>query len=176
MFSDIPLVCSKCLNNKKYVTFIKMNNLKKCAISGLNFFPFSINVNKYCIKTIICKEIAILKLICQVCLLNLTHHNKIIKKLRKRSHVSTKITKPNKKTFTAFFRINNCNNEFERLYNKHKLFRLSTLKVNYKYGIEYLSLTSSNQKGKLNILFGNKKFQFFNLKYFIKAFHSLVLK
>ncbi|ABA27293.1 RNA binding protein (nucleomorph) [Bigelowiella natans] len=176
MFTDIPLVCNKCLSNKKYVTFVKDNNMKKCVISGFSFFPFTVNVNGHNIKTIICKEIAILKLICQVCLLNVANNNNIKRKPSIRIKLDDKSISKKRNICTTFFRINSRNNEFEELYNEHELFRFCSLKINNKYGIEYLSLNTSDHKGKLRIVIGNKRFQFFNLKYFIRAFYTSILK
>ena len=70
---EFPVVCEDCLGPNPYVRMQKMPLGGECAISGRPFTVFRWrpgNEARYK-KTVVCKEIAQAKNVCQVCLLDL---------------------------------------------------------------------------------------------------------
>ena len=73
--SDFPVVCSDCLGPNPYVRMQKENYGAECAISGRPFtvFRWRPGHDARYKKTVVCKEIALAKNVCQVCLLDLEY-------------------------------------------------------------------------------------------------------
>ena len=72
---EFPVVCEDCLGPNPYVRVQKMPLGGECAISGRPFTVFRWrpgNEARYK-KTVVCKEIAQAKNVCQVCLLDLDY-------------------------------------------------------------------------------------------------------
>ena len=71
--SDFPVVCDDCLGPNPYVRMQKENYGAECAISGRPFtvFRWRPGHDARYKKTVVCKEIALAKNVCQVCLLDL---------------------------------------------------------------------------------------------------------
>ena len=71
--SDFPVVCDDCLGPNPYVRMQKENYGAECAISGRPFtvFRWRPGHDARYKKTDVCKEIALAKNVCQVCLLDL---------------------------------------------------------------------------------------------------------
>ena len=72
---EFPVVCEDCLGPNPYVRMQKMPLGGECAISGRPFTVFRWrpgNEARYK-KTVVCKEIAQAKNVCQVCLLDLDY-------------------------------------------------------------------------------------------------------
>ena len=71
--TDFPVVCEECLGPNPYVRMMKVDYGSECAISGRPFtvFRWKPGAEARYKKTVICKEVALAKNVCQVCLLDL---------------------------------------------------------------------------------------------------------
>lgn len=72
---DFPVVCEDCLGPNPYVRMMKMPLGGECAISGRPFdvYRWRPGSDARYKKTVVCKEIAQAKNVCQVCLLDLDY-------------------------------------------------------------------------------------------------------
>ena len=73
--TDFPVVCEDCLGPNPYIRMQKQDYAAECAISGRPFTVFRWrpgNDARYK-KTVVCREIALAKNVCQVCLLDLDY-------------------------------------------------------------------------------------------------------
>jgi len=73
--SDFPVVCEDCLGPSPYVRMQKTEYGSECAISGRPFttFRWKPGSDARYKKTVICREVALAKNVCQVCLLDLEY-------------------------------------------------------------------------------------------------------
>ena len=71
--TDFPVVCEECLGPNPYVRMMKEDYGSECAISGRPFtvFRWKPGADARFKKTVVCKEVALAKNVCQVCLLDL---------------------------------------------------------------------------------------------------------
>ena len=72
---DFPVVCEDCLGPNPYVRMMKIPRGSECAISGRPFdvYRWRPGSDARYKKTVVCKEIALAKNVCQVCLLDLDY-------------------------------------------------------------------------------------------------------
>lgn len=73
--SDFPVVCEDCLGPNPYIRMQKTDYGAECAISGRPFtvFRWKPGADARYKKTVICREVALAKNVCQVCLLDLQY-------------------------------------------------------------------------------------------------------
>ncbi len=73
--TDFPVVCEDCLGPNPYIRMQKTDYAAECAISGRPFtvFRWRPGTDARYKKTVVCKEIALAKNVCQVCLLDLDY-------------------------------------------------------------------------------------------------------
>ncbi len=73
--TDFPVVCEDCLGPNPYVRMQKQDYAAECAISGRPFtvFRWRPGAEARYKKTVVCREIALAKNVCQVCLLDLDY-------------------------------------------------------------------------------------------------------
>jgi ribosomal protein S16 len=73
--TDFPVVCEDCLGPNPYIRMQKTDYAAECAISGRPFtvFRWRPGTEARYKKTVVCKEIALAKNVCQVCLLDLDY-------------------------------------------------------------------------------------------------------
>mmetsp|Transcript_6844 Transcript_6844/g.10472 ORF Transcript_6844/g.10472 Transcript_6844/m.10472 type:complete len:173 (-) Transcript_6844:10-528(-) len=69
---SFPILCTKCLGERKFISIIQDEEPRKCKISGYQFISFYwIDHNRNVKRTIISKNIAFLKNVCQICITKL---------------------------------------------------------------------------------------------------------
>ena len=73
--TDFPVVCEDCLGPNPYIRMQRQDYAAECAISGRPFtvFRWRPGTEARYKKTVVCKEIALAKNVCQVCLLDLDY-------------------------------------------------------------------------------------------------------
>merc|ERR1712023_393009 len=77
---DIPILCKNCLGVNKHLVFSRKNRMTHCSITHKEFYPVEwITLKGQKKSTLISKEIAFLKQVCQGCLKSL-NSNKIFDK------------------------------------------------------------------------------------------------